>query len=74
MIVLISFLAIIDSEAANGGFVWGKVFLKISQISEDNTCVKSLFNQVAGLQACNFIKKRPQHRCLPVKFLNEHVF
>ena len=28
----------------------------------------SLFNKVAGLQACNFIKTRLQHRCCPVKF------
>ena len=27
-----------------------------------------LFNKVAGLQACNFIKKRLQHRCFSVKF------
>ena len=27
-----------------------------------------LSNEVAGLQACNFIKKRLQHRCFSVKF------
>ena len=27
---------------------------------------KSLFNKVAGLEACDFIKKRPQGRCFPV--------
>ena len=27
-----------------------------------------IFNKVADLQACNFIKKRLQHRCFPVKF------
>ena len=34
--------------------------------------LESLFKNVAGLKACNFIKKRPQHRCFPVnitKFL-----
>ena len=36
------------------------VFLKISQISVENICV--------GLKACNYIKKRLQHRCFPVKF------
>ena len=35
-----------------------KVFLKISGISQENTC--------AGVG--NFIKKRLQHRCFPVKF------
>ena len=32
-----------------------QMFFKISQISQENTCV--------GVQACNFIKKRLQHRC-----------
>ena len=34
--------------------------------------LESLFKNVAGLKACNFIKKRPQSRCFPVniaKFL-----
>ena len=26
-----------------------------------------LFNKVAGAKTCNFIKKRLQHRCFPVK-------
>ena len=26
------------------------------------------FKKVAGLQACNFIKKRPQQKCFPVIF------
>ena len=30
--------------------------------------LESRFNEVAGLKACNFIKKRFQHRCFPVKF------
>ena len=30
--------------------------------------MKSLFNKVASLQACNFIKKRLQHRCFLVNF------
>ena len=30
--------------------------------------MKSLFYKVVGLQVCNFIKKRLQHRCFPVKF------
>ena len=30
--------------------------------------LESIFNKVAGLKACNFIKKRLQHRCFPVKF------
>ena len=30
--------------------------------------LESLFTNVTGLQRCNFIKKRLQHRCFPVKF------
>ena len=30
--------------------------------------LESLFNKVAGQKACNFIKKKPQHRCFPVKY------
>ena len=38
--------------------------------------LESLFNKVAGLQCCNFIKKRLQHRCFPVniaKFLRTAI-
>ena len=31
-------------------------------------CWMFLFNKVAGLKACNFIKKRLQHKCFSVKF------
>ena len=43
-----------------------KVFLKILQISQENTFVGVSFNKVVGLKACNFIKKRLQHKCFPV--------
>ena len=46
-----------------------KVFLKILQYLEENTCV--------GLKACNFIKKRLQHKCFPeniAKFLRTTFF
>ena len=39
-------------------------------------CVKSLFNKVAGLQVCNFIEMKLQHRCFPVnttKFLRTPI-
>ena len=38
--------------------------------------LKSLFNKVAGLKACNFIKKRLQRRCFPAniaKFLRTAI-
>ena len=45
-----------------------QVFLKIWQCSQKNTCFGAFFNKYPGLKACNFIKKRLQHRCFPVKF------
>ena len=39
--------------------------------------LESLFNKVAGLKACNFIKERLKHSCFPVnnaKFLRTHFF
>ena len=46
---------------------------KIVQYSQENICVgESLFNKVAGLKVSNFVKKKLQHRFIPVniaKFL-----
>ena len=36
-----------------------KVFLKISQYSQENTCVGVCLNKVGDLKARNSIKKRP---------------
>ena len=36
--------------------------------SRRTTVLGSLFNRVADLMTCNFIKKRPQNRCFSVKF------
>ena len=49
-----------------------KLFLKILQYPHETLVLESLFKKVTGLNACNFIKKRPQRRCFPVniaKFL-----
>ena len=40
-----------------------KLFLKISHYPQETPVSESPFKNVAGLKACNFIKKRPQHRC-----------
>ena len=32
--------------------------------------LESLFNKVTGLQACNFTRKRLQHRCFPMNIAN----
>ena len=42
------------------------VFLDILQYSQETSVLESLFNKVAGLNTCNFIKKRLRHRYFPV--------
>ena len=52
------------SEAATGGVLWEKLFLKKFRIF------------TGKLRACNFIKKRIQHRCFPLiiaKFLRTPI-
>ena len=40
-----------DAEAATRGVLWKKVFLEISQNSQENTCARvSFFNKVASLR------------------------
>ena len=49
-------------------------FLNISQYSQENTCVS--FNEVADLQACNFIEMWILRKCFPVnieKFLRTYM-
>ena len=47
-----------------------KVFLEISQNSQEYTCARvSFFNKVAGLRPGNLFKKRLWHRCFPVNFV-----
>ena len=45
-----------------------KVFLTFRKFDRKIPVLESLLNKVAGLEACNFIKKRLQHRYFPVKF------
>ena len=47
--------ACLSTEAATRGVPYKKLYLKISQYSQENTCVKSFF---LGFEACNFIKKQ----------------
>ena len=42
------------------------MLFKISQYSEEITCVGFFYNKVPGRHACNVIKKRPQRRCFAV--------
>ena len=41
---------------------------KFRKFHRKTPVLESLFNKAAGLKACNFIKKRLEHRCFPVKF------
>ena len=41
----------------------------LTNLTGKHLCWSLLFNKVAGLQVCNFIKKRLQHNCFPVKFV-----
>ena len=44
-----------------------KVFLKLLQFHRKTPVLECLFNNVAGLEPCNFIKKILRHWCFPVK-------
>ena len=53
------------TEAATGGVLYKKVFLKISQNSQKSTCVRVSFLISCRAQA----EKRLWHRCFPVGFV-----
>ena len=47
-----------------------KVFLEISQNSQENTCARvSFFDKVAGLRPATLFKKRLWHMCFPLNFM-----
>ena len=50
-------IEILLAEATTGSVLWNKVFLQISQNSQESICARvSFFNEIAEL-SCNFIKK-----------------
>ena len=56
-------------EAAAKRCAVKKVFLEISQNSQENTCARvSFFNKVAGLRPATLLKKRLWNRCFPANF------
>ena len=58
-----------ETEAATRGVLCKKVFLRISQISQENTCARvSFFKKVAGLRPVTLLKKRLWHRFFPENF------
>ena len=54
---LINYLIRTDREAATRGVLCQKVFLEISQNSQENTCARVFFNTVAGLRPVTLFKK-----------------
>ena len=58
----------IFAEAATRGVLWKKVFLEISQNSQENTCVRASFLIKLQAQACNFIKKETLTQVFPYEF------
>ena len=42
--------------------------LKVRKYHRKIPVLESVFSKVAGLKACNFITKKVQHRCFPVRF------
>ena len=57
------------------------MYFRTGNVHMKTPVVESLFNKYAYLKTCNFIKKRFQHRCFPVKlakllrtpFFTEHI-
>ena len=47
----------IGAEAATGGVVQKKLFLKILKYSQEVTCAESFFNKVAGLGPASLLKR-----------------
>ena len=60
--------------------VYKKTSKKFRNIHRKTPVLESYFNKIAGLKACNFIKKKLQHSCFPVNiaklkniFFEEHL-
>ena len=56
------------TEAVSGGVLWKRCFWKFSNNNWKTPVLESLFNK--GLETCDFIKKRLQHRCFHVNIEN----
>ena len=60
--------ALVESKSTNRKCSLKKGVLKyFAKFPRKTPVLESLFNKIAGLEACNFIKKTLQHRCFPVK-------
>ena len=59
------------SEAATLGVLWKRLFLRFSQNSQEDTCVRASFLlklQASGLPVTS-LKRRLWHSCFPMKFV-----
>ena len=56
------------AEVANGGVFLKKMFLKISQNSQENSCTRVSFLLKLQASGSTLLKKRLWHRCFPVNF------
>ena len=60
--------ALAESKSTNRRCSLKKGVLKyFAKFPRKTPVLESLFNKIAGLEDCNFIKKTLQHRCFPVK-------
>ena len=57
-IYVIKFLMNLKYRSSHRWYSLNKIILKAPQYSQENVCVGVFFNKVAGVQACNFTKKR----------------
>ena len=70
------FFICVVQEAANRGVSIKSYILKIFALFTGKQLCWSLFNKIAGLKTCNFVKNRLQHNCFPVniaKFLRAPI-
>ena len=61
-------MVIINGRCLPEMFCKKSVLKNFAKFHRKTSVLKSLFNKIPCLQACNFIKKRLQHSCFPVKF------
>ena len=61
--------SLVDTEACIRGVLYKKVFLKISQNSQENAYARVCYNKVAALRPATLLKKRLWHMCFPVNFV-----
>ena len=57
-----------QQKQSPGGVLYEKCSQKFRKKSQENTCARVSFLVKLQVKDCNFIKKRLQHRCFPVKY------